>query len=84
MGTHLLKIRIKMVFKRQLPLTMVKSGLKKFLLKSLHTRICDFGHSNEVRKSSLPHGGISKKNFLDHFSPSFLGQNFYFGIQIPF
>ena len=51
---------------------MVKSGLEKFILKSLHAG------------SSLPHGGISKLFFLDHFSPSFLGQKLYFWIQIPF
>ena len=42
--------------------------------------ICDFGHFYEVRESSLPHGGISKIFFLDHFSPSFLGQKLYFSI----
>ena len=40
--------------------------------------ICDFGHFYEVRESSLPHGGISKIFFLDHFSASFLGQKFHF------
>ena len=37
-----------------------------FLGKNLHTY--------EVRKNSFPHGRISKIFFLDHFSPSFLGQ----------
>ena len=46
--------------------------------------ICDFGHFYEVRKNSLPYGGISKIFFLDHFSGSFLGQKLYFWIQIPF
>ena len=41
-------------------------------------------HFYEVSESSLPHGGISKIFFLDHFSPSFLGQKLYFWIQIPF
>jgi hypothetical protein len=27
-------------------------------------------------KKGFPHGGISKIFFLDHFSPSFLGQNY--------
>ena len=40
--------------------------------------ICDFGHFYKVRKNSLPHGGISKRFFLDHFSPSFLGQKLFF------
>ena len=31
--------------------------------------ICDFGHFCEVWESSLPHVGISKILFLDHFSP---------------
>ena len=64
---------------------MVKSGLEKFILKSLHAgRFCNFGHFYEVRENSLPHGGISKIFFLDHFSPSLLGQKLYFWIQIPF
>ena len=57
---------------------MVKSGLEKFIFKSLlredgyfYYWICEFGHFYEVRKNSLPHGGISKMFFLDHFSPSF-------------
>ena len=36
--------------------------------------ICDYGHFNEVRESGLSHGGILKRFFLDHFSPSLLGQ----------
>ena len=46
--------------------------------------ICDFWHFHEVSESSLPHVGISKIFFLDHFSPSFLGQEWYFWIQILF
>jgi hypothetical protein len=46
--------------------------------------ICDFGHFYEVRKNSLPHGGIWKRFFLDHFSPSFLGQNGIFGHRLHF
>ena len=34
---------------------------------------------NEFPGSPFPYGGISK-----YFSPSFLGQNFYFWIQFPF
>ena len=37
-----------------------------------------------IRRKLLPHGGISKIFFLDHFSPSFLGQKWYLWIQIPF
>ena len=70
---------------------MVKSGLEKFILKSLHAGrwpsmredgyfcylICDFGHFYEARKNSLLHKGISKRFFLDSFSPSILGQKLY-------
>ena len=68
---------------------MVKSGLEKIILKSLHARrqlfsLLNFRQFYEVRESSLPHGGISKIFFLGHFSPLFLGQKLYFWIQIPF
>ena len=70
---------------------IVKSGLDFFFWNPSMREdshffywICDFGHFYEVRESSLPHGGISKRFFLDHFSPSFLGQKWYFWIQIPF
>ena len=33
----------------------------------------------EVRKNSLPHGGISKRFFLDHFSLSFLAKIIFLG-----
>ena len=46
--------------------------------------ICDFGHFYEVGESSLPHGGISKRFFLDHFSPSFLAKNGIFGYRFHF
>ena len=53
---------------------MVKSGLKNSIVKFHHEDgyfyywICDFGHFYEVRKNSLPNGGISKRFFLDQFS----------------
>ena len=41
--------------------------------------------TNSVIKITIfPHGGISKWIFLDHFSPSCLGQKWYFWIKIPF
>jgi hypothetical protein len=54
---------------------MVKSAPEFFFLKSLHAKrwLFLFRHFYEVGKNSLPHGGISKIFFLDHFSPSFLG-----------
>jgi hypothetical protein len=60
-----------------------------FWCRKIHSEIppcgiCDFGHFYEVRESSLPHGGISKIFFPDHFSPSFLGQKMYFWVHIPF
>ena len=69
---------------------MVKSGLEKIFWKFLHAAsyfyywICDFGHFYEVRESSLPHGGISKIFFLDHFSPSFYAKNCIFGYRFHF
>ena len=53
---------------------MVESGIEKLFWNPsmredsyFHYWICDFGHFYEVRESSLPHGGISKIFFLDHF-----------------
>ena len=41
--------------------------------------------TNSVIKIKIfPHGGISKYFFLDHFSPSFLGQNGIFDYRIHF
>ena len=37
-----------------------------------------------IRRKWLPHWGISKIFFLDHFSPSFLGQKWLFQLQILF
>ena len=52
---------------------VVKSGLEKFVLKSLHTgrwlflllylRFC----TKQIKRKWLQHGGISKIFFLDHF-----------------
>ena len=70
---------------------MVKSGLEKIFLKFLHAG--DYFPSfikvpkitnSLIKLTIFLHGGISKIIFLDHFSPSFLGQKLYFLIQIPF
>ena len=60
---------------------MLKSGLDKLFWNPsmredgyFYNWICDFGHFYEVSKNSLPNEGISKNEFLDHFSTSFLGQ----------
>ena len=60
---------------------MVKSGLEKFILESHHAGnyfpyfIKEPKITNLVMKITIfLHGGISKYIFLDHFSPSFLGQ----------
>ena len=37
-----------------------------------------------IRRKRLPHGGISKICFLDHFLPSFLGQNCNFLYRFHF
>ena len=66
---------------------MVNSGLEKFILKSQDAGRwlgIHFGHVYEVSKNSLPYAGISKRFFLDYFSPSLLGQKLYFEVQIPF
>ena len=77
---------------------MVKSGLGKIFLKFLHALTMSFLLLNLYFWSKFPpfyeinllnrkwqaHEGISKIFFLDHFSPSFLGQKLYFWIQIPF
>ena len=75
---------------------MVKSGLEKFILKSVHAGrwlylLLSMGFwallciemYTIVRENRFPHGGISKI-FLDHFSPSFFNQKWYFWLQIPF
>ena len=63
---------------------MVKSGLEIFFLKFLHAG--DYfpllhksaqNHRFSHKFTIFRHGGISKKKFLDHFSPSFLGQKFH-------
>ena len=39
--------------------------------------------TNSVIKITIfPQGGISKYIFLDHFSPSFLGQKLYFEVEV--
>ena len=70
---------------------MVKSGLEKFVLKSLNagkllfvTEFVILGKNlpvYEVRGNSLPHEGISKQIFLGHFSPPFFSQKLYFSID---
>ena len=45
---------------------MVKSGLKNPSIQEdtyLYYWTCDFGHFKEVKKNSIPHGGISKRFF---------------------
>ena len=69
---------------------MVKSGLEKNISKSLHAG--DYPYfikmpqiTNSIIKVIIfPHGEISKYFFLDHFSPSFLGQKWYFGYRFHF
>ena len=70
---------------------MVKSGLEKFILKSLHAG--DYfpllhksaqNHKFSNKNNHLPAWRDFTINFLDHFSPSFLGQKLYFWVQIPF
>ena len=70
---------------------MVKSGLRNYFeiptCWKMVTKFVNLGKNpsfHEVRKISLSHGEISKQNFLDHNSPSFLGQKWYFWTQIPF
>ena len=46
--------------------------------------ICDYGHFYEVKESSLPHGGISKIFFLDHFFHHFQAKNCIFGYRFHF
>ena len=69
---------------------MVKSGMEKIFLKFLHV-----GDNFSLLYSVQNHKFRNKNNhhsawrdfkifFLDHFSPSFLGQKLYFWIQIPF
>ena len=47
--------------------------------------ICNFGKKmwKWIMTFHSAHGGIAKIFFLDHFSPTFLGQKLYFWIQIP-
>ena len=66
---------------------MVKSGLENFFLKFLHAG----DYFPLLHKSAQNHKFSNKNNylsfqnnFLDHFSPSFLGQKWYFWVQIPF
>ena len=70
---------------------MVKSGLEKIFLKFLHAG--DYfsllhksvqNHKFSNKYNQFRHRRISKKKFLDHFSPSFLRTKLYFWIQIPF
>ena len=74
---------------------MMKSGLEKIILKfhdGLQSCCCPV-QKNLPRKAELawqvnrylwrPPWNF-KIFFLDHFSPSFLGQKLYFWIQIPF
>jgi hypothetical protein len=70
---------------------MMKSGLEKIFLKFLHAG--DYfpllhksaqNHKFSNRNNYLPAWRDFKILFLDHFSPSLLGQNWYFWIQIPF
>ena len=57
---------------------MMKSGLEKIILKSLHAGRWLFLLLN------LWFVGISKTFFRDHFSPSFLCQKFIFGCRFRF
>ena len=70
---------------------MVKSGLEKIFVKFfhagdyfllLHKSAQNNKFSNE--NNYLPAWRDFKMFFLDHFSPSFLGQKWHFWIQIPF
>ena len=77
---------------------MVKSGLEKIFLRFLHaltmsflllnlyflTKISPFYEANSFNRKWWAHEGISKIFFLDHFSPSFLGQKCWNFTQIPF
>jgi hypothetical protein len=50
----------------------LNAGIWLFLL--LNLRFVTFYEVKRIRKKWIPHGRISKIFFLDHFSPSFLGQ----------
>ena len=64
---------------------MVKSGLEKIFLKFLHDYFPLPHKSAQNHKFSNKNNYLSfQNNFLDHFSPSFLGQKWYFWVQIPF
>jgi len=63
----------------------VKSGLQKYIFEIpscgryliFVTEFVVLGKNlyiYEVKKNDFLHGGVSKLFFLDHFSPSFLGQ----------
>ena len=69
----------------------VKSGLEKNYFKippcgKMVIFIAEFviWDTYEVKKNSLAHEGISKRFFLDHFSPSFLGRNCIFRYRFHF
>jgi hypothetical protein len=70
---------------------MVKSGLEKVFLKFFHAG--DYfpllyksaqNHKFSNKNNYLPAWRDLKIIFLDHFSTSFLGQKWYFWLQIPF
>ena len=70
---------------------MAKSGLENIFLKFLHTE--DYllllhksaqNHKFSDKNNYLPTWMDFKINLLDRFSPSFLGQKWYFLLQIPF
>ena len=62
-----------------------KNALEKFILKSFQQLflLLNLWFWALLWGSSLLHRGITNLFFLDHFSPSFLGQKLYFWIQIP-
>ena len=62
---------------------MMKSGLEKIILKFLHGLLIKSTNS-AIKMTWCANGGISKIFFLDHFSPSFLGQKYYFLSHIQF
>ena len=73
------------------PKMTVKSGVEKIFLKLIHAG--DYfsllhksvqNHKFSNKNNYLPAWRDFKINFLHHFSLSFLGQKWYFWIQIPF
>ena len=73
--------RLKMKVKNGLEKFFWNLSIRKTIFYLLQKRVQNYIFSNKI--TIFPHWGISKYFFLDHFSPSLLGQKLYFWTKIP-